>query len=141
MTALMWAAFHGRTEQVRVLIAKGADPSAKDMDGMTAVHWSVQKNDTRVLQVYTAIDRQDHLGSANTTFLLRCLSIRRVLSMWTRKENLSCTKLRSRSDLLYIACSCHSLKTTVVYTQGSSKSISLIKAVRPISVNDFDENG
>lgn len=51
MTALMWAAFHGRTEQVRTLIAKGADPSTRDMDGMTAVHWSVQRHDTRVLQV------------------------------------------------------------------------------------------
>ena len=51
MTALMWAAFHGRTEQVRVLIENGADPSLKDMDGMTAVHWSIQRHDTRVLQV------------------------------------------------------------------------------------------
>lgn len=51
MTALMWASFHGRTEQVRVLIEKGADPSARDMDGMSAVHWSVQRHDTRVLQV------------------------------------------------------------------------------------------
>lgn len=51
MTALMWAAFHGRTEQVRTLIEKGADPSMRDMDGMTAVHWSIQRHDTRVLQV------------------------------------------------------------------------------------------
>lgn len=51
MTALMWAAFHGRTEQVRVLIGKGADPSMRDMDGMTAVHWSIRRHDTRVLQV------------------------------------------------------------------------------------------
>lgn len=52
MTALMWAAFHSRIEQVRVLIGKGANPSARDMDGMSAVHWSVQRHDTRVLQVY-----------------------------------------------------------------------------------------
>lgn len=51
MTALMWAAFHGRIEQLRVLIEKGADPAIGDMDGMTAVHWSVQKHDIRALQV------------------------------------------------------------------------------------------
>ena len=68
MTALMWAAFHGRTEQVRVLIAKGADPSAKDMDGMTAVHWSIQKNDTRVLQVWPS-PLLFSLGSSLITFV------------------------------------------------------------------------
>lgn len=51
MTPLMWAAFHGQTEHVRVLVEKGADPSIGDMDGMTAVHWSIQRHDTRVLQV------------------------------------------------------------------------------------------
>lgn len=51
MTSLMWAAFHGRTEQVRTLLAKKADPALRDMDGMTAAHWSIQRHDTRVLQV------------------------------------------------------------------------------------------
>ncbi len=51
MTALMWAAFNGRTEQVRTLLEKGAEPSLGDMDGMTAAHWSIQRHDTRVLQV------------------------------------------------------------------------------------------
>ena len=51
MTALMWAAFNGRTEQVRALLEKGADPALRDMDGMTAAHWSIQRHDTRVLQV------------------------------------------------------------------------------------------
>lgn len=52
MTPLMWAAFHGRSEHVRVLIEKGADPGIRDMDGMAAIHWSIQKHDTRVLQVH-----------------------------------------------------------------------------------------
>ena len=51
MTALMWAAFNGRTEQVRALLEKGADPALKDMDGMTAAHWSIQRHDMHVLQV------------------------------------------------------------------------------------------
>ena len=51
MTPLMWAAFHSRSKHVRVLIEKGADPSLRDMDGMSAVHWSVQKHDTQALQV------------------------------------------------------------------------------------------
>ena len=55
MTSLMWAAFHGRTEQVCALLAKGADPSLRDMDGMTAAHWSIQRHDTRVLQVHIEV--------------------------------------------------------------------------------------
>lgn len=55
MTPLMWAAFHSRTEQVRVLMERGADPSIGDMDGMTAVHWSVQKHNTAVLQVFNEL--------------------------------------------------------------------------------------
>lgn len=51
MTPLMWAAFHGRTDHVRLLLEKGADPSIKDMDGMTAVHWSVQRHEVQALQV------------------------------------------------------------------------------------------
>lgn len=51
MTALMWAAFHSRTEQLHLLLEKGADLSLQDMDGMTAVHWSVQRHNTRALQL------------------------------------------------------------------------------------------
>lgn len=51
MTALMWAAFHGKPNHIKVLLEKGADPAISDVDGMTAVHWSVQRHDTRALQV------------------------------------------------------------------------------------------
>lgn len=51
MTALMWAAFHGKPNHIKMLLEKGADPAIKDVDGMTAVHWSVQRHDTRALQV------------------------------------------------------------------------------------------
>lgn len=67
MTPLMWAAFHGRVEQIRVLLEKGADPSVQDMDGMTAVHWSVQRHDTRALQVLinsTSVQYVDKKGKS-----------------------------------------------------------------------------
>ena len=51
MTALMWAAFHGKLSHIKMLLEKGADPALKDVDGMTAVHWSIQRHDTRALQV------------------------------------------------------------------------------------------
>lgn len=51
MTALMWAAFNGKSNHIKVLLEKGADPAISDVDGMTAVHWSVQRHDTRALQV------------------------------------------------------------------------------------------
>ena len=53
MTALMWAAFHGKPSHIKLLLEKGADPALGDVDGMTAVHWSVQRHDTKALQVYT----------------------------------------------------------------------------------------
>ena len=51
MTPLMWAAFHGHQDHVIKLIERGAVPHLTDIDGMTAVHWSVQRHDTRTLQV------------------------------------------------------------------------------------------
>ena len=51
MTPLMWAAFHGHQQHVIKLIERGAEPQLTDIDGMTAAHWSVQRNDTRTLQV------------------------------------------------------------------------------------------
>ena len=71
MTPLMWAAFHGKPENIRVLTEYGAgkymlltlytqsahwttiisDQSLFDVDGMTALHWSVHGNDTQALQV------------------------------------------------------------------------------------------
>ena len=51
MTALMWAAFHGKPNHIKVLLEKRADPAISDVDGMTAVHWSVQRHDIRALQV------------------------------------------------------------------------------------------
>lgn len=62
MTALMWAAFHGKPNHIKVLLEKGADPAISDVDGMTAVHWSVQRHDTRALQVAIANNPTVRLG-------------------------------------------------------------------------------
>ena len=62
MTALMWAAFHGKPSHIKMLLENGADPSLKDVDGMTAAHWSIQRHDTRALQV----------SKANKTKCLKC---------------------------------------------------------------------
>ncbi len=51
MTPLMWAAYHSRPDHVRTLVERGADPTLQDIDGMYAIHWSIHKHDTRVLQV------------------------------------------------------------------------------------------
>lgn len=40
-TPLMWAAGYGYTPIVRLLLAHGADPRLRDLDGETAVDWAV----------------------------------------------------------------------------------------------------
>ena len=54
MTPLMWAAYHCRPEHVRTLLERGADSSLRDIDGMSAVQWSIHRHDTRVLQASTS---------------------------------------------------------------------------------------
>jgi ankyrin repeat protein len=36
----MWAAAYGQDEAVQILLAKGADPKLKDVDGVTAAGWA-----------------------------------------------------------------------------------------------------
>ena len=40
-TPLMWAAGYGYTPIVRLLLARGADPRLRDLDGDTALDWAV----------------------------------------------------------------------------------------------------
>lgn len=42
MTALHWAAFHGRTGHVKLLVGKKADPLSRDTDGKLPLHWAAQ---------------------------------------------------------------------------------------------------
>ena len=42
MTALHWAAFHGRTGHVKLLMEKKADILSRDTDGKLALHWAAQ---------------------------------------------------------------------------------------------------
>ena len=48
MTALHWAAFHGRTGHVRLLLEKKADLLSRDTAGKLPLHWAAQ-----VLQPFT----------------------------------------------------------------------------------------
>lgn len=82
MTALMWAAFHGRPGHIKMLLEKGADPTLKDVDRMTAIHWSVQRHDTRALQV-SSVNYIIISARLSFSFLIitRCSSIKRVLSI------------------------------------------------------------
>lgn len=40
----MWAGVYGHEEAARALIEKGADPSLKDEDGITASAWAAQNH-------------------------------------------------------------------------------------------------
>ena len=42
MTALHWAAFHGRTGHVSLLLEKKADLLSRDTAGKLPLHWAAQ---------------------------------------------------------------------------------------------------
>ena len=43
MTALHWACFHNRPAHVAALLDRaGVDPAARDIGGMTPLHWAAQ---------------------------------------------------------------------------------------------------
>ncbi|XP_022796987.1 caskin-1-like isoform X2 [Stylophora pistillata] len=51
MTALHWAAFHGRTGHVRLLVEKKADLLSRDTDGKLPLHWAAQNGYVSTCQV------------------------------------------------------------------------------------------
>jgi ankyrin repeat protein len=50
-TALMTASAEGEEQVVRLLLAHGADPDLKDVDGDTAASFARQKGHTAVVQL------------------------------------------------------------------------------------------
>jgi ankyrin repeat protein len=65
MTPLMWAAFHGRPNNIAALKGRGGDITLGDYEGMRAIHWSVRSHDIRTLQALLTIESskyQDHKG-------------------------------------------------------------------------------
>jgi len=66
---------------------------------MTAIHWSVQRHDTRALQVLINSESSQYVDNKGKTVMHQAAE------------------------------------------QGCAKAVSLIKAVRPTSVDDIDNNG
>jgi hypothetical protein len=54
-TALMLAAWAGRAESVTTLLELGADPHAKDADGVTAMDKAQEKGHTRIAELLSAL--------------------------------------------------------------------------------------
>lgn len=98
MTPLMWAAYHRKPDVIKALLEKGADQFLTDLDGMCAVHWAVQRHDTRALQVLI------------------------------NYESSKCKDNRGRT-VMHLAAE-----------QGCARATCLIKAIRPPSVDDLDNN-
>lgn len=55
MTALHWAAFHGRTGHVKLLVEKKADLLSRDTDGKLPLHWAAQVSMCIILLVYLKV--------------------------------------------------------------------------------------
>lgn len=54
MTALMWAAYHGQADVVRLLLDKGADATVTDQTGLTALDIASAKGHRRVVELLKA---------------------------------------------------------------------------------------
>lgn len=50
-TALMYAAFYGRDEMVSYLLENGASVDAQNLNGITALHWAVEKNQYSTIEL------------------------------------------------------------------------------------------
>ena len=55
MTALMWAAYWGRTVHIQMLLEAGADigVNMRSAFGQTALFWAVEKNQSEVISTLT----------------------------------------------------------------------------------------
>ncbi|XP_067657975.1 ankyrin repeat domain-containing protein 55-like [Haliotis asinina] len=75
MTALHWAAFHGRPTHLEDLIARQADIFAQDIDGKTPMHWAAQNGSKKCCDIlatstdgFELINLADHSGKTAVHF-------------------------------------------------------------------------
>ncbi|XP_046557265.1 ankyrin repeat domain-containing protein 55-like [Haliotis rubra] len=75
MTALHWAAFHGRPTHLEDLIARQADIFAQDIDGKTSMHWAAQNGSKKCCDIlatstdgFELINLADHSGKTAVHF-------------------------------------------------------------------------
>ncbi|XP_071090913.1 ankyrin repeat domain-containing protein 55-like [Haliotis cracherodii] len=75
MTALHWAAFHGRPTHLEDLIARQADIFAQDIDGKTPMHWAAQNGSKKSCDILASstdgaelINLADHSGKTAVHF-------------------------------------------------------------------------
>ena len=109
MTPLMWAAFHNQIACVSLLLALGADVEEKDVDGKTANHWAVHKENARCLRRLLRLDStffRDHKGK---TVLHQAAEAGSVPAMKTvlalRRDAVSDTDKQDRTPLHWAAVS------------------------------------
>ena len=55
MTALHWSAFHNRPQHIVLLLERGADALAQDIDGRTPLHWGAQVSISMCMDLDTAL--------------------------------------------------------------------------------------
>ena len=59
----MWAASYGQDEAVRILLAKGADPKLKDVDGVTAAGWAAKNGKGNLAMLLREAEKQKAVSS------------------------------------------------------------------------------
>ncbi|WP_257462005.1 ankyrin repeat domain-containing protein [Archangium lipolyticum] len=64
MTALMWAAWRGDAPLLRLLLARGANPSVKDIRGTTALMLAAEQGRTEAARVLVPLAGEDERGEA-----------------------------------------------------------------------------
>jgi hypothetical protein len=100
-TALMWAAYGGHTEVVKLLLDKGAHVNVQDNDGCTALMWPAYKGYTEITRLLLdkadpnlqddfgmiALDWAMSSGHAGMANLLRSSMEEKDKRPWTGREN------------------------------------------------------
>src|SRR2546430_14052713 len=65
VTALHWATCNGQDKLVRLLLEKGADITAKDSDGKTALDWADASKHEEVVRILTLLPNSRYSPSSN----------------------------------------------------------------------------
>jgi hypothetical protein len=83
-TALMWASQNGNTEAAKMLISRGADMNAKNIDDETVLRMALDKKDNNMIEVLVLCDIEYNI----TLCEMKNSEINNYSSLWMKEKKI-----------------------------------------------------